>query len=70
MDICSFIVIGYFVVGVILAYVWWNDEYKVDYEVAKDVGEVENSMAVLLLAGLTIFWPFKLLKNYFESFVD
>jgi hypothetical protein len=30
----------------------------------------EEPMAVLFLLGLVFFWPFKVVKNYFEGFVD
>jgi hypothetical protein len=71
MDICYFIVIGYFFVGIILTFIWWYDEYKLEYELVKELNEgSEEPMAVLFIAGLVFFWPFKVVKNYFESFVD
>lgn len=70
MDIWVFIVIGYFLIGFILTYVWWKDEYEADYELEKEKEDgVEEPMVVLLLIGLVVFWPFKAAKNYFESFV-
>lgn len=74
MDIWGFIAIGYFLVGIILTYIWWHDEYEPEYNAAKEIDEldggVEESMAVLFLAALVFFWPCKVVKNYFESFVD
>ena len=70
MDIWGFIAIGYFLVGIILAYIWWKDEYEPEYEYEKEMDGVEEPMAVLLLAALVFFWPFKVVKNYFEGFVD
>ena len=67
MDICYFIVIGYFLVGIILTYIWWHDEYEPEYELERENDDVEEPMAVLLLAALVFFWPFKVVKNYFES---
>ena len=70
MDIWGFIAIGYLLVGIILAYIWWKDEYEPEYEYEKEMDGVEEPMAVLLLAALVFFWPFKVVKNYFEGFVD
>jgi len=70
MDIWGFIEIGYFLVGIILAYIWWKDEYEPEYEYEKEMDGVEEPMAVLLLVALVFFWPFKVVKNYFEGFVD
>jgi len=70
MDIWGFIAIGYFLVGIILAYIWWKDEYEPEYEYEKEMDGVEEPMAVFLLAALVFFWPFKVVKNYFEGFVD
>ena len=49
---------------------WWNDEYKPEYEYEKDTDEVEESMAVLLIVLLMFFWPVKLIKNWIEGFVS
>lgn len=70
MDIWGFIAIGYFLVGIILTYIWWHDECELEYELEKENDGVEEPMAVLLLAALVFFWPFKVVKNYFEGFVD
>jgi hypothetical protein len=70
MSVGQVILIAYFVIGLVLALVWWNDEYKPEYEYEKDADEVEESMAVLLIVFLMFFWPVKLIKNWFESFVS
>ena len=71
MDIWGFIAIGYFLVGIILTYIWWHDEYEPEYELAKELDDGSaEPIAVLLLAALVFFWPFKVVKNYFEGFVD
>ena len=70
MSVGQVILIAYFVIGLVLALVWWNDEYKPEYEYEKDTDEVEESMAVLLIVLLMFFWPVKLIKNWFESFVS
>ena len=61
------LVFGYLIVGFIMAFVWWNDEYKAEYEYEKENGDAEDSMTVILLLLFICFWPFKLVKNYFES---
>ena len=70
MTICGYVTIGYFLVGIILAYIWWKDEYEAEYDYEKEIDGVEEPMAVLLIAGFVFFWPFKLVKNYFESLVE
>jgi hypothetical protein len=70
MDIWCFIAIGYFLVGIILAFIWWYNEYELEYELEREEEGVEEPMAVLLLVGLVLFWPFNAVKKYFESFVD
>lgn len=70
MNICGFIVIVYLFVGVVLAYIWWHDEYEPEYELERENDGIEEPMAVLFLAALAFFWLFKVVKNYFENFVD
>lgn len=66
MDIMTYFLIGYFIVGVMLTYMWWEDEYKPQYEEAKENGDdVEEPMAVLLLLFLVFGWPIKALLNRF-----
>ena len=70
MSVGQVILIAYFVMGLVLALMWWNDEYKPEYEYEKDTDEVEESMAVLLIVFLMFFWPIKLIKNWFEGFMS
>jgi hypothetical protein len=70
MSVFNYIIIGYFFVGIILAYIWWKDEYEAEYEIAKEDGELEKPIVILFIAALVFFWPFKAIKNYFESFFD
>jgi len=70
MTIWDFIVVGYFLVGIILTFIWWYNEYNSEYELEREEEGVEEPMAVLLLACLVLFWPFKAVKKYFESFVN
>ena len=71
MDIWGFIAIGYFLVGIMLTFIWWHDEYEPEYELAKELDDGSaEPIAVLFIVALVLFWPFKVVKNYFESFVD
>ena len=66
MDVLSYFTIGYIIVGLILTYIWWEDEYKPQYEEMKDNDEeVEEPMAVLLLLLLVFGWPIKVVLNRF-----
>lgn len=70
MSLECVLVFGYLIVGFIMAFIWWNNEYKAEYEYEKENGNAEDSMAVILLLLFTCFWPVKLVKNYFESIID
>lgn len=64
----EYIIIVYFAVGVILSFMWWNDEYDADYELAKKNGTAESSMASLLLLMMAVFWPLKAIINVINGF--
>lgn len=70
MTIWGYITIGYFLVGIILTFIWWYNEYEPEYELEREKEGVEEPMAVLFLVCLVLFWPFKAVKKYFESFVN
>lgn len=65
MSIATTCTIIYFAVGIFLAFIWWNDEYKPEAEVEED--KIEDSMACIFLCLLIFFWPIKLIKNWFEG---
>jgi len=67
MSIGCIITILYFAIGTLLAFMWWNDEYKAEYECAKEYGEGEDAMATLLLMLFIFFWPLKFIKNCFDN---
>ena len=67
MSIGCIITILYFVIGTSLAFMWWNDEYKAEYEYAKEYDEAEDPMAILLLLLFIFFWPFKAVRNCFDN---
>ena len=55
MSIGYIITILYFAIGIPLAFMWWNDEYKAEYEHAKECGEAEDAMVTLLLLIFIFF---------------
>lgn len=67
MSLECVLVFGYLIVGFIMAFIWWNDEYKAKYECAKECGEAEDAMVILLFMLFIFFWPLKLVRNYFED---
>lgn len=67
MSTVNIILLLYFVIGIILAFVWWNDEYKPETEVEDE--DVESSMVCIFLLFLVVFWPIKLVKNWIENFM-
>ena len=67
MSIGYIITILYFAIGMPLAFMWWNDEYKAEYEYAKERGDASDAMATLLLMLFIFFWPFKAVRNCFDN---
>ncbi len=67
MSIGNIITILYFAIGTSLVLIWWNDEYKAKYEYAKECGEAEDAMVMLLLMLFIFFWPLKLIKDCFDN---
>jgi len=68
MGIVEVIVLVYFALGLILSFMWWHDEYEPQYKYYElSENGVDKPMAVLLLLGLTVFWPFKFFKNFMEG---
>jgi len=57
----------YLAIGFVCSLMWWNDEYKADYELARKNGNVETSMASLLLLMMTVFWSLKVIMNCIEG---
>ena len=67
MSIEYIITILYLAIGTLLAFMWWNDEYKAEYEYAKGCGETEDAMVTLLLIFFIFFWPLKFIINCFDN---
>ena len=63
MSIECIITILYFVIGTSLAFMWWNDEYKAEYEYEKECGEAEDPMAILLLLFFK-FWLYCFISKF------
>lgn len=71
MNTFEVIAIIYLLVGIVLAFIWWNDEYEPQREYDEDYGEyVNDSMSLITFICLVLFWPLKLFKNWIENFVS
>jgi hypothetical protein len=60
---CIIIIVLYFAMGILLAFIWWNDEYKAEYEYEKAEGDMEEPMTKILILALIVLWPVKAIKN-------
>ena len=56
----------YIIIGIILAFYFWNKEYVNDYREAKRTGEIEHGMVCIYLVVVTIFWPLKIIWNLYH----
>ena len=65
----SLITIIYIVIGIILMLYWWNNDYALDYALAKAKGEAQDSAACLLMLGMITFWPIKLIHKIIKKFL-
>ena len=63
MDIGFICTIAYIIIGIILAYKWFNDEFKEEYDELSKSGEIQPAMASILLLFMAIFWPLKATYN-------
>jgi hypothetical protein len=58
------LIIVYFVVGILLTFYWWDKHYEKIYNEAKESEEgVDESMSVIFLTILTVFWPIVLIRK-------
>ena len=48
---------------------WWNNDYALDYALAKAKGEAQDSAACLLMLGMITFWPIKLIHKIIKKFL-
>lgn len=57
-------VVIYIIVGLCLAFYWYNKEYKNDYDKMKAQGiDPEDGILNILMCYMVIFWPTKLFFN-------
>ena len=45
----------------VLTAIWWDKEYKAEYEYEKSKGTEDEGAVLFVLSCLVIFWPLKLL---------
>ncbi len=63
MNIFACIEIIYFLIGIYCSYYYWNKWYSQLYLDLKNKGEAQDSMAVLTLLLLCVFWPIAVVKD-------
>ena len=56
----------YILIGSLLTYIWWKREYEPIYDEYEGEEEINDSMTVITLLMIWLFWPLKLLKVAFE----
>ena len=49
-----------------MTYIWWKREYEPIYDEYGGEEEINDSMTVITLLMIWLFWPLKLLKVAFE----
>lgn len=52
-------IILYFIIGIFVSIYFWKKDYEEEYNQLKENGECEESMAIILLLFILIFWPIK-----------
>jgi len=63
MNIFVCVEIIYLLIGIYCSYYYWNKWYNQLYLDLKNKGEAQDSMAVLTLLLLCIFWPLAVVKD-------
>lgn len=54
----------YVLIGIIVAYIDWNRSLKKEWDSVKDMHISQNdSMLVIYLMTITIFWPLKIISD-------
>lgn len=61
MGIGNLITFIYLLIGMVLTTIWWEKEYKAEYEYEKSKGTEDEGAVLFVLSCLVIFWPLKLL---------
>jgi len=55
IDTIALLLFAYILIGISLMLYWWNNDYALDYAVAKAKGEVQDGVACLLILGMITF---------------
>ena len=69
IDTAALLLFAYILIGISLMLYWWNNDYALNYALAKANGEVQDSAACLLMLGMIIFWPLKLIHKIIKKFL-
>ena len=69
IDTCALLIFAYILIGISLMLYWWNNDYALDYALAKAKGEAQDSAACLLMLGMITFWPIKLIHKIIKKFL-
>lgn len=56
-------IIVYFVLGLVLAFYWYERDYSKKYEELEKEEGVEKGMVNIFLLFLWVFWPINMIKN-------
>lgn len=56
-------IIVYFVLGLVLAFYWYERDYSKKYEELEKEEGVEKGMVNIFLLFLWAFWPINMIKN-------
>ncbi len=67
MNIGPFIMIAYFVIGLVLTFYWFDRDYSAQIKELHDSGEEDKGGVSIVLLGLVLFWPIKLVMNLIKK---
>ena len=60
-------VVIYLAIGFILSIYWFNKDYAESYNAAVAEGDAEKGMSSIMMLGLMLFWPIKLIKDFIKK---
>lgn len=55
----------YVIIGIIVMRMYWDKRYAEEYQKCKEQGCADDSMAVLMMLVLILFWPIAAIKLIF-----
>ena len=64
MGVINLFITMYFIIGFILAFLWWNDTFQEKYD---DDAPRDILKEILILLESFFFWPFKLIRDFFSN---